>query len=70
MKTNSFLNYWDWKKCFVFTKDGLFRNEEWIVDLPVIKIPKWWEANFVLTGNVKSAYTFRKDKKQEATNEF
>lgn len=48
------------KNCFVFTKNGLFRNEEWVGDLPVLTIPEWREANFVLTGNVKSAQTFRK----------
>ncbi len=38
------------KNCFVFTKNGLFRNEEWVGDLPVLTIPEWREANFVLTG--------------------
>jgi len=48
------------ENCVVFPKSGLFRNEKWISDLPVIKITDWQEANFVLTGNVKSAQTFRK----------
>ncbi len=44
----------------VFPKNGLFRNEEWISNLPVIQTPEWQEANFVLTGNVRSAQTFKK----------
>ena len=44
----------------VFPKNGSFRNEEWIGDLPVLKTAEWQDARFVLTGNAKSAQTFRK----------
>jgi len=44
----------------VFPKDGSFRNEAWISELPVIKASDWQDANFVLTGNAKSAQTFKK----------
>ncbi|RYD99911.1 MAG: siderophore-interacting protein [Sphingobacteriales bacterium] len=44
----------------VFPKNGSFRSEEWISHLPVIQTREWQEANFVLTGNAKSAQTFRK----------
>jgi len=48
------------ENCAIFPKNGLFRNEEWISDLPVIQVAGWHEANFVLTGNAKSGQTFRK----------
>jgi hypothetical protein len=44
----------------VFRKDGSFRNEEWISNLPVITHAEWKNANFILTGNVISAQTFRR----------
>ncbi len=46
--------------CLVFPKKGLFTNEKWISELPVIQIADWQQARFVLTGNVKSAQTFKK----------
>lgn len=44
----------------VFPKNGSFRNEKWISDLPLFKTPEWDPANFVLIGNVKSVQAFRK----------
>jgi NADPH-dependent ferric siderophore reductase len=44
----------------VFPKNGSFRNEKWISDLPLFKTPEWKSASFVLIGNVKSVQTFRK----------
>jgi NADPH-dependent ferric siderophore reductase len=44
----------------VFPKNGSFRNEEWVSNLAVIKSSEWHNAKFILTGNVKSAQTFRK----------
>lgn len=44
----------------VFPKNGSFRNEKWISDLPVFKTVDFQTTNFVLTGNVKSVQTFRK----------
>lgn len=44
----------------VFPKQNLFRKEEWINDLPVIQATDWECAHFILTGNVKSAQTFRR----------
>lgn len=43
-----------------FVKDSSFRNEEWVSNLPVMNSIEWQNANFVLTGNVKSAQTFWK----------
>jgi NADPH-dependent ferric siderophore reductase len=48
------------KNFTVFPKDGSFRNENWINDLPLFKTPEWKLASFVLIGNVKSVQTFRK----------
>lgn len=44
----------------VFPKDGSFRNEKWISNLPVIQEEKWKDAHFILTGNAKSVQSFRK----------
>lgn len=44
----------------VFPKNGSFRNDKWISDLPLFKIEEWNAANFALVGNVKSVQTFRK----------
>ena len=44
----------------VFSKNGSFRNEQWITDLPLFQPSEWTKANFILTGNVKSVQTFRK----------
>lgn len=44
----------------VFPKNGSFRNEKWINELPLFKTPEWKTASFVLIGNVKSVQTFRK----------
>lgn len=44
----------------VFPKNGSFRNEAWINDLSFLRTDDWLDANFVLTGNVKSVQTFRK----------
>ncbi|RZJ52987.1 MAG: siderophore-interacting protein, partial [Flavobacterium sp.] len=48
------------ENCTVFPKDGSFRNEKWIQDLPVFQTEEWKNANFILTGNAKSVQTFRK----------
>jgi len=48
------------ENCMVFTKNGSFRNEKWVSNLPILKSADWQNANFVLTGNVKSAQTFRR----------
>lgn len=48
------------KNCTVFEKNGSFRNEKWIEELPVVQLPEWQQANFVLTGNVRSVQTFRR----------
>lgn len=48
------------ENCIVFPKNGSFRKEEWVSELPVITTLDWQDANFVLTGNVKSAQTFKK----------
>jgi len=48
------------ENCTVFSKNKLFRNEEWIKDLPLFKTEEWKTANFVLTGNVKSVQIFKK----------
>lgn len=44
----------------VFPKNGSFRNEKWINDLPLFKTSEWNTASFVLIGNVKSVQSFRK----------
>ncbi|WP_153798442.1 FAD-binding oxidoreductase [Foetidibacter luteolus] len=44
----------------VFPKDGSFRIEKWIIDLPIFTTKDWNNANFALAGNVKSVQTFRK----------
>jgi NADPH-dependent ferric siderophore reductase len=44
----------------VFPKNGLFRNENWIHDLPVLNTSEWRSANFILTGNVASVQAFRR----------
>ena len=43
----------------VFPKNGSFRNEKWISDLPLFKTSEWKTASFILIGNVKSVQTFR-----------
>lgn len=50
----------------IFKKNGSFRDEKWIADLPVFKTDGWLEANFVLTGNVKGVQCFRKVLKNTA----
>lgn len=47
------------ENCTVFQKDGSFRNEKWISDLPVFQTLEWHSASFALTGNVKSVQAFR-----------
>lgn len=44
----------------VFVKNGSFRNEKWICDLPLFKTKEWNTGNFALVGNVESVQTFRK----------
>ncbi len=51
--------------CNVFPKNGLFQNENWLEKLPIFQTAAWQDANFVLTGNAKSAQTFRKVIKQK-----
>ncbi len=43
----------------VFPKNGSFRNEKWVNDLPLFKTADWKAAGFILIGNVKSVQTFR-----------
>lgn len=44
----------------VFPKNGYFRNEKWINDLPISQAVDWQAGSFILTGNAKSVQTFRK----------
>lgn len=44
----------------VFLKNGLFRDEKRISDLPGFRVTDWQGANFILTGNVRSVQAFRK----------
>lgn len=48
------------ENCTVFPKNGSFKNEEWISRLPLFKTPYRKDANFILTGNVRSVQAFRK----------
>jgi len=52
----------------VFPKNDLFRNEQWINDLPLFKTFDVQAGNIVLTGNVKSVQTFRKALKNKNTS--
>jgi NADPH-dependent ferric siderophore reductase len=54
------------KNARVFPKDGSFRDDKWIADLPIFRTPDWQAANFVLTGNVNSVQTFRKVLRQQS----
>lgn len=54
----------------VFPKNGSFRNEKWVTDLPIFKTADWQNANYILTGNVKSVQTFRKVLKNTATGKI
>lgn len=47
------------ENCAVFPKNGSFRNEKWISNLPVFQSLEWHSAGFALTGNVKSVQAFR-----------
>lgn len=58
------------KNYTIFQKNGSFRNEKWINDLPIFRTPDWQTANFVLTGNVKSVQTFRKVLKNITTGKI
>ncbi|PTB96915.1 siderophore-interacting protein [Marivirga lumbricoides] len=51
----------------VFPKDGTFRNEKKVNELPICKTTDWLSANYILTGNVKSVQTFRKVLKHKVT---
>ncbi len=44
----------------IFPKNGLFRDENQINDLPLFKTDGWQTANFILSGNVRSVQTFRR----------
>jgi NADPH-dependent ferric siderophore reductase len=48
------------ENCLIFPKNGSFRNEEWISDLPVFRTVDHHKTNFILTGNGRSAQTFKK----------
>ncbi len=48
------------KNYTVFSKHGVFRNEDRIRQLPVFKDHKWEESNILLSGNVMSLQNFRK----------
>lgn len=54
----------------VFSKNGAFRNEEWVNNLPVFQTTDFQATNFVLTGNVKSVQTFRKVLKNRITGKI
>lgn len=44
----------------IFSKDGSFRNEEWIATLPALHRKESNSSCFVMTGNAVSVQTFRK----------
>lgn len=44
----------------IYPKKGLFKDEEWLSNLPPLKTEEWNEANFILLGNAKSVQIFRK----------
>ncbi|WP_336834857.1 FAD-binding oxidoreductase [Sphingobacterium siyangense] len=48
------------ENCLIFPKNFSFSMEEWVSKLPMINTTDWQEANFVLTGNAKSAQLLRK----------
>lgn len=50
----------------IFSKKNTFRNQQWISELPVFSTDEWDNANFILTGNVKSVQTFRKTLKERS----
>lgn len=52
----------------LFPKDGSFRNEEWVSTLPLFQKIDWYDAHFILTGNAKSAQTFRKVIKKNSSS--
>ncbi|MDR1877011.1 MAG: siderophore-interacting protein [Flavobacteriaceae bacterium] len=54
----------------VFPKNGSFRNEKWISDLPLFNTDEWNTAKFILAGNVKSVQTFRKVLKNSTTGKI
>ncbi len=54
----------------VFPKDGSFRNEKEIHELPVFNTTDWLSANFILTGNAQSLQTFKKVLKQKITGKI
>ena len=49
----------------VFPKNNSFRNEKWIITLPLFQTHEWKTANLALVGNVKSVQTFRKVLKEK-----
>ncbi|WP_333863713.1 FAD-binding oxidoreductase [Sphingobacterium sp.] len=55
------------ENCLIFPKNFLLSKEEWVSQLPTINISDWQDANFVLTGNVKSAQMFRKTIKEKVS---
>lgn len=54
------------ENCLIFPKNFLFSKEDWLSGTPIINSSDWHEASFVLTGNVKSAQTFRKIIKEKS----
>ncbi len=58
------------ENCTVFPKNGSFRNEEWVSELPVFQLHDLRSTNFVLTGNVKSVQTFRKALRKKNTGKI
>lgn len=48
------------ENCTIFPKNGTFKSENLIHDLPVFQSLEWQTANYILTGNVKSVQAFRK----------
>lgn len=54
----------------IFSKKGLFKNENQINDLIVFQTVDWQISNFILTGNVKSVQIFRKILKSATTGKI
>ena len=48
------------ENCLVFPKNNTFQNEKWVRELAIFQKEYGQDTNFILTGNAKSAQTFRK----------
>jgi NADPH-dependent ferric siderophore reductase len=56
--------------CVIFQKNGTFKSETQIYDLPVFQSLEWKDASYILTGNVKSVQAFRKAIKSKTQSEI